>query len=68
MTLAEAVTRHASLLCEQELARRRYTVDVEETTRAVTSAVAQWLAVSASSDATLREAMETIYLQDRLRR
>ena len=53
---------------KQELARRRCTLAADETTRAVTAAIARWLAESATSDETVRNAMETIYLPSRLPR
>ena len=65
MTLQEAVARHASLLCDRELARRANRREVDEAVRAVTLAVAQDLADSAAADATVRHALEEIYLDGR---
>jgi hypothetical protein len=62
VTLQEAVARHASLLCDRELARRANPREVDEAVRAVTSAVARGLADSAASDTTVRQVLEEIYL------
>jgi hypothetical protein len=62
VTLHEAVARHATLLCERELARRANPREVHAAVRAVTLAVARGLADSESADPSLRQALEEIYL------
>jgi hypothetical protein len=64
MTLHEAVLGHASLLCERELAHTDRTRAVHDAARVVTFAVAEWLAGPATADATVRRALEAIYLED----
>ena len=63
MTLHDAVVRHASLLCEQELRRRKRAGPVRDASRDVTLAVARWLADAATSDETVRNTLEAIYLR-----
>jgi hypothetical protein len=62
VTLHETIARHATLLCERELARRANPREVHDAVRAVTLAVARGLADSAAADATVRQALEAIYL------
>ena len=64
MTLHEAVVRHATLLCERELARRANPREIHDAVHAVTLAVARGLADSAAADTTIRQALEEIYLHD----
>lgn len=64
MTLHEAVVRHATLLCEQELGRRANPREFHDAVHAVTLAVARGLADSAAADTTIRQALEEIYLHD----
>jgi hypothetical protein len=65
VTLHEAVVRHATILCERELARRASPLEVHDAVRVVTLAVARGLADSAAADATVRQALEEIYLDGR---
>jgi hypothetical protein len=64
VTLHDALVRHASLLCEQALARGNRPRAVHDASRTVTFAVARWLADSAAADAIVRRALEEIYLED----
>jgi hypothetical protein len=67
VSLREAVIRHATFLCERELARRANSREVHDAVRVVTLAVAQGLADSAVTDATVRGALEEIYQHDSTR-
>jgi hypothetical protein len=63
VTLHEAIARHATLLCERELARRANSPELRDAVRSVTLAVARGLADSAAADATVRDTLEEIYLR-----
>ena len=65
MTLHEAVVVHASQLCEHQLARKDRTRAVRDASQSITFAVAAWLAGTAATDATVRRALEDVYLEDR---
>ena len=65
MTLHDAVVVHASWLCEQQLARKDRTRAVREVSESITFALAAWLADGAARDATVRCALEDVYLADR---
>jgi hypothetical protein len=61
--LQQAVARHATLLCDRELAQRANSREVDAAVRAVTLAVARGLADSAAADMIVRQVLEEIYLE-----